>query len=293
MMIKFRESGQPFFPFFRATSPVSQGTLKGKGGGKLIIRFCADGATMPAKMITYRFFYSEGLITEFVEITYRFPSLRASFSSQVKMSETGFIPGVPFLSQVKNTGNWLRRVCCLYLNIFLNFYCKYSTIQHTFSTHHTRYTTTHSIQDPHYISTAHHITSHHMTSPDITPHALSHTTHYTTLHTQHHIAPQPKLANLLCPLDCVCGVGVWVVCVLCLHCVCFGLWSASFACWVLWSVSSVWSLLSVVLCRVVISLVFCASCAFWCAHQHMVIVCRVCVVSVCWGRQFHDSLNTL
>ena len=26
---------------------------------------------------------------------------------------------------------------------------------------------------------------------------------------------------------------------------CFGLWSASFACWVLWSVSSVWSLLSV------------------------------------------------
>ena len=37
-------------------------------------------------------FCFEGLITEFVEITYRFPSLRASFSSQVKMSETGFIP---------------------------------------------------------------------------------------------------------------------------------------------------------------------------------------------------------
>ena len=29
-------------------------------------------------------FCFEGLITEFVEITYRFPSLRASFSSQVK-----------------------------------------------------------------------------------------------------------------------------------------------------------------------------------------------------------------
>ena len=39
---------------------------------------------MPAKMITFRAFCSEGLITEFVEITYRFPSLRASFSSQVK-----------------------------------------------------------------------------------------------------------------------------------------------------------------------------------------------------------------
>ena len=46
-------------------------------------------------------FCFEGLITEFPKITYRFPSLRASFSSQVKMSETGFIPGVPFLSQVK------------------------------------------------------------------------------------------------------------------------------------------------------------------------------------------------
>ena len=34
------------------------------------------------------------------------------------------------------------------------------------------------------------------------------------------MAPQPKLAVLLCPLDCVCGVGVWVVCVLCLCCVC-------------------------------------------------------------------------
>ena len=30
------------------------------------------------------FFFFEGLITEFVEITYRFPSLRASFSSQVR-----------------------------------------------------------------------------------------------------------------------------------------------------------------------------------------------------------------
>ena len=93
----------------------------------------------------------------------------------------------------------------------------------------------------------------------------------------------------------VYGWCVFCVCVVCV--VCFGLWSASFACWVLWSVSSVWSLLSVVLCRVVISLVvlplvsvvlsllrcvsvFCASCAFWCTHQHMVIVCGVCVVCV-------------
>ena len=43
MMIKFGESGHPVF---RATSPLSRGTLKSKGGGKLSRHFCADGKTM-------------------------------------------------------------------------------------------------------------------------------------------------------------------------------------------------------------------------------------------------------
>ena len=43
MMIKFRESGHPVF---RATSPLSRGTLKSKGGGKLSIHFCAGGDTI-------------------------------------------------------------------------------------------------------------------------------------------------------------------------------------------------------------------------------------------------------
>ena len=42
-MIKFRESGHPVF---RATSPLSRGTLKSKGCGKLSIHFCADGDTI-------------------------------------------------------------------------------------------------------------------------------------------------------------------------------------------------------------------------------------------------------
>ena len=42
MTIKFSESGHPVF---RATSPVSRGTLKSKGGGKLSIHFCADEGT--------------------------------------------------------------------------------------------------------------------------------------------------------------------------------------------------------------------------------------------------------
>ena len=43
MMIKLRESGHPVF---RATSPLSRGTLKSKGGGKLSVHFCADGGTI-------------------------------------------------------------------------------------------------------------------------------------------------------------------------------------------------------------------------------------------------------
>ena len=44
MMIKFGESTHPVF---RATSPFSRGTLKCKGGGKLIyLHFSADGDTI-------------------------------------------------------------------------------------------------------------------------------------------------------------------------------------------------------------------------------------------------------
>ena len=43
MMIKFGESGHPVF---RATSPLSRGTLKSEGGGKLSIHLCADGDTI-------------------------------------------------------------------------------------------------------------------------------------------------------------------------------------------------------------------------------------------------------
>ena len=43
MILKFSESGHPVF---RSTSPLSRGTLKSKGGGKLSLHFCADGNTI-------------------------------------------------------------------------------------------------------------------------------------------------------------------------------------------------------------------------------------------------------
>ena len=42
-MLKFGESGHPVF---RVTSPLSRGTLRSKGGGKLLIHFCADEVTI-------------------------------------------------------------------------------------------------------------------------------------------------------------------------------------------------------------------------------------------------------
>ena len=45
MMIKFSECGHPMF---RATSPLSRGTLKSKGGGILSMHFCADEGTIEA-----------------------------------------------------------------------------------------------------------------------------------------------------------------------------------------------------------------------------------------------------
>ena len=48
-MIKFRESGHPVF---RATSPLSRGTRKSKGGGKLSFHFCAEGDTIETVLRT-------------------------------------------------------------------------------------------------------------------------------------------------------------------------------------------------------------------------------------------------
>ena len=103
---------------------------------------------------------------------------RAIFESGKKMPETGFIPwGAVFESGKKYRKLVAQSLLSIFIH-FLNFYCKYSTIQHTYSTHHTQYTTTHSIQDPQYISTAHHITWHHLTSHGTTWHHI--TPHYTT-----------------------------------------------------------------------------------------------------------------
>ena len=49
MMLTFAESKHPIF---RSTSPLSRGTLKSRGGGKLSKHFCADGDTIETVLRT-------------------------------------------------------------------------------------------------------------------------------------------------------------------------------------------------------------------------------------------------
>ena len=49
MMLKFGESGHPVF---RATSPLSRGVLKNRGGVKLSIHYCADFETIETVFCT-------------------------------------------------------------------------------------------------------------------------------------------------------------------------------------------------------------------------------------------------
>ena len=67
MIIKFSESGHPVF---RATSPLSRGTLKSKGGGKLSIHFCADEGTIETvfrKIISVNQLSIYGAVSELCE----------------------------------------------------------------------------------------------------------------------------------------------------------------------------------------------------------------------------------
>ena len=52
MMVTLAESGHPVF---RATSPLSRGVLKSKGGGKLSIHYCADQETITIVVCTITF----------------------------------------------------------------------------------------------------------------------------------------------------------------------------------------------------------------------------------------------
>ena len=75
------------------------------------------------------------------------------------MPETGFIPWGAVFESVKK---YRKLVAQSLLSIFIHFLIFFTVNTAQYNTHtahtNTQYTTTHNIQDPQYISTAHHIT---------------------------------------------------------------------------------------------------------------------------------------
>ena len=88
---KFGESGHPVF---RATSPVSRGTLKSRGGGKLSIHFCADGRTIETVFRTIIFVYQlsiYGAVSDLCE-EYKACHVRTERPVVARQSDPLFVP---------------------------------------------------------------------------------------------------------------------------------------------------------------------------------------------------------
>ena len=90
-MIKFGESGHPVF---RATSPLSRGTLKSRGGGNLSIHFCADEGTIETvfrTIISVNQFSIYGAVSDLRE-EYKACHVRTERAVMAGQSDTLFVP---------------------------------------------------------------------------------------------------------------------------------------------------------------------------------------------------------
>ena len=91
MMIKFGESGHPVF---RATSPLSRGTLRSKGGGKLSTHFCADEGTIETvfrTIISVNLLSIYGAVSDLCE-EYKACHVRTGRPVMVGQSDPLFVP---------------------------------------------------------------------------------------------------------------------------------------------------------------------------------------------------------
>ena len=93
MMLTLAESGHPVF---RATSPLSRGVLKGKGGGKLSIHFCAGGDTIETVFRTIISVNKSSLYGAVVEMCEEYESCHDRTGRPVVrgQSSPSFVPSV-------------------------------------------------------------------------------------------------------------------------------------------------------------------------------------------------------
>ena len=93
MMVTLAESGHPVF---RATSPLSRGQLKSKGGGQLEIHFCADQDTITTVFRTITSVNQLSLYGAIAEMCEEYESYHDRTERPVVggQSSTSFVPSV-------------------------------------------------------------------------------------------------------------------------------------------------------------------------------------------------------
>ena len=91
MMITLAESGHPVF---RATSPLSRGVLKSKGGGKLSMHYCADQETITTVFRTITSVIQLGLYGAVAEMCEEYESYHAGRPVVGEQSSSSFVPNV-------------------------------------------------------------------------------------------------------------------------------------------------------------------------------------------------------
>ena len=108
MMFKFGESGHPVF---RATSPLSRGVLKSKGGGKLSIHFCADQETITTVFRTITSVNQLSLYGAVAEMCEEYESYHDRTGGPVVrgQSSSSFVPSVIKTNVSLNYGDPARK----------------------------------------------------------------------------------------------------------------------------------------------------------------------------------------
>ena len=93
MMVTLAESGHPVF---RATSPLSRGQLKSKGGGKLSIHYCADLDTIKTVLRTITFVNQLSLYGAVAEMCEEYETFHDRTGQPVVggQSSSSFVPSV-------------------------------------------------------------------------------------------------------------------------------------------------------------------------------------------------------
>ena len=113
MMITLAESGHPVF---RATSPLSRGQLKSKGGGKMSIHYCADLETITTVFRTITSVNQLSIYGAVAEMCEEYESYHAGRPVVGEQSSSSFVPNVINTNVLLNNDDPTHKETKIHLN---------------------------------------------------------------------------------------------------------------------------------------------------------------------------------